>query len=232
MSIKLKNMSIISDRRKRSKFIKRLTQKNILGLISDAELSLNEPIYSLYRSEECYNNEDYLKDALNSKGWIMSWNRQLGKNSQDDTLLLPLVVCGNKHQNNINKYKNVYDFATNFGNIYLCGLGIIKPGCKIHPHADVRCVENEMITTNTTTWNGEKEGGKPLTDEYPLKIVNIPLIMEGNDCHIRIFDHNMNIMVNHKHKIGEPFEFDPRCMHEADNNSNSDRLILIVQYIV
>jgi len=211
--------------------IQTLIDDNIENMVLDTELACQEPINGEYRGEEQYEESNYIGQILDSVGWTMSWSRILGEHTQDENLVLPLVILGNKHEANIAKYQSLYNFAANFGNLYLCGLSKIRAGGSVHMHADVRCSENESLTTNTATWNGTTEGGVPLTDTFPLTIMNVPLIIpDGGDCHIKTYDHNVELIEDHSHSVGTFFAFDPRLLHMATNESDGYRVVMVVYY--
>jgi chorismate mutase len=185
------------------------------AMIEDANNATKNKTISQYhrtQGEFATQTDEMMINMLKIDKWIPMWNRA----SHVDTAMEEATTCTSAVDNlmlpleyrNKCDYKDMHSIAAfmkEFDNVYSAGLMKLHPGVHAHPHRDMQA-------------NIEWPQGRC------IRICNIPLITNDR-CTMQCGD------ITHHHKIGEWIDFDPRDIHHARNDGDSDRVILAFSYL-
>lgn len=203
---------------KKYKFLKYL-HKNWKLIQSEAiNIMKNAPKLNISRTiNDWYNAETYINTIKNKYGWIRSWtqnestdmNNQL-ENGNYEWLNFGLIYFGDEFSENIKYCPNTYKILNEIkSHINICGFSWMMGGCFLQPHTDITGINSGALAMH----------------------LGLDIPKPDNTCRLVIKNSNNEYMyVNEEN--GKMFIFDATYEHYAYNLSNTDRLILYMDFII
>ncbi len=169
---------------------------------------LKQPINHIHRDVDVWNNssdpkktDEFLSANKNIIGWMPAWAPG-SPDANYDWLNFPLVAVNHEFKNNLDLCPKLSSLLTKHKKIInICGFSLLKPNAELKTHVD-------------TT-------GMP----YNTMAYHLGLIVPDNG--------ENNLIVNGETYIqreGQSIIFDSTYPHSANNKSESDRVILYIDF--
>lgn len=132
-------------------------------------------------------------------GWHLSWDRKVGS-KRHPNCVYPIMFRGKLLPNSkkLPRLSAMLDKLKDERIVNLAGLSLLPPGAKLYPHKDVNGYASNLATLNYCVF--AEEG-----------------------CGLKVGE-----KFTHLHKPGEYIIFDGQTLHEAYNDSERDRLVLVI----
>jgi len=208
--------SIISFYPLKYKFLKELQKNWKIIQLEAVDMMLNAPKLNISRTiNDWYDSKKYIEQIKDKYGWIRSWSYNQEDIIEEQTsecnyewLNYGLMYFGEEFTENIKYCPKTYEMLNKIkSHINICGFSWMYGGCILQPHTDITGIQSGSLAMH----------------------LGLDIPCPENSCRLVIKNPN-NEYTYINEENGKMFIFDATYEHYAYNLSNTNRIILYMDF--